>query len=644
MNIKRNIFAMLAAGVLLASCSQDEMMTDAGHDGLVRVTLSAAVDEGVQARVTSTEDDALGRCLVQILEKEKEATEWTKGAVQGMTESNGTYTLANVMLSPEKDYTFLFWADGGESHYAAADLTAVTMAEAAQGAGIAYQTKVVWDGSEEVEAELTHAVTKVSLNSTTAVPATTTVTVTVPKAYGSFNVLDGTVSGEATASYAHSGPGTAQAGNQFSFYALVDDEIQTLTLNAGGSDASIASVPLGPDKHIILEGDVAGAGWTGVSFSVSAAKDWGEESPALVDGYKIDADGTYIVTTAEGLQAWAEAVQGNSLLNCKLAADITLPAVEEGGSNWTTLPYFTGTFDGQGHTITGLTAAGGLFDEIRIEEATVQNLKLAGVKITAGNYGAGAIANLNYGTIADCAVEGDVNGASINAGIGGIAGQNLCTITGCSMEGTVTNSEGNAGGIVGKNIAGGDVIDCHSSATITGAEFVGGIAGYLAMESKVIACYSTGTITSNAEFSIVGGVVGSGGNRASVVCCYATGVIIGKRAVGGVIGDNSNMDVIACYYAGFGIPFGEYVGGVAGTNWGSATACYWSGYDGPGIGYSESESEVEATKVDGVSVSWPDAVTAMNAALTDYDWEWSLDIADPDALPTPVKKEAAAGE
>ena len=157
-------------------------MTDAGHDGLVRVTLSAAVDEGVQARVTSTEDDALGRCLVQILEKEKGATEWTKGAVQGMTESNGTYTLANVMLNPDKDYTFLFWADGGESHYAAADLTAVTMAEAAQGAGIAYQTKVTWDGSEEVEAELTHAVTKVSLNSTTAVPASTTVAVTVPKA------------------------------------------------------------------------------------------------------------------------------------------------------------------------------------------------------------------------------------------------------------------------------------------------------------------------------------------------------------------------------------------------------------------------------------------------------------------------------
>ena len=485
--------------------------------------------------------------------------------------------------------------------------------------------------------------TKVSLNSTTAVPASTTAAVTVPKTYSSFNVLEGTVIGEATTGYTHSGSGTGAVGNQFSFYALVDDETQTLTLNAGGRDVSIANVPLGPDKHVILEGDVAAAGWTTVSFTASAAKDWGEESPVFVDGYKIDADGTYIVTTAEGLQAWAKAAQGNSLLNCKLAADITLPAVEEGGSNWTTLPYFTGTFDGQGHTITGLTAAGGLFDEIRIEEATVQNLKLAGVKITAGNYGAGAIANLNYGTIADCAVEGDVNGAYV-AGIGGIAGQNLCTITGCSMEGTVTNSEGNAGGIVGENIAGGDVIDCHSSATITGAEFVGGIAGYLAMESKVIACYSTGTITSNAEFSIVGGVVGSGGNRASVVCCYATGVIIGKRTVGGVIGDNSNMDVIACYYAGFGIPFGEYVGGVAGTNWGSMTACYWSGYDGAGIGYSESESEVEATKVDGETVSWSDAVSAMNAALDAYDWEWSLDTADPDALPTPVKKEAAAGE
>ena len=81
MNLKRNIFPMLAAA-LLASCSQDEVLTTgAGQDGLVRVTLSAAATDGVQTRATSTADDLLGRCLIQILEKDKDETGWTKGSV-----------------------------------------------------------------------------------------------------------------------------------------------------------------------------------------------------------------------------------------------------------------------------------------------------------------------------------------------------------------------------------------------------------------------------------------------------------------------------------------------------------------------------------------------------------------------------------
>ena len=633
MNLKRNIFPMLAAAVLLASCSQDEVLTGAGQDGLVRVTLSAAATDGVQTRATSTADDPLDRCLIQILEKEKDATEWTKGAVQGMTPgTDGTYTLTGVMLSPEKDYTFLFWADGGESHYAATDLTAVTMAESAQEAGIAYQTKVVWDGSENVEAELTHAVTKVSLNSTTAVPASTTAAVTIPKAYSSFNVLEGTVSGEATTDYTHSGSGTEQTGNQFSFYALVDDETQTLTLNAGGRNVSIANVPLGPDKHVILEGDVAAAGWTTVSFSASMADDWGSTV-----GLEIADNGsTYIVSSLAALQAWAKAVQSNMSLNCKLAADITLPAVEEeGGSNWTTVEVFLGTFDGQGHTITGLTVAGGLFGTIG-SGGKVQNLKLADVKI-APTRPAGAIArnNLSNGTIADCAVEGDVNGA-YTAGIGGIVGDNSGTITGCLMEGTVTNETNyTTGGIVGLNQ--GDVINCHSSATIDGYGYVGGIAGRSNDGGVIIACCSTGEISA---ISYVGGVVGYG-NGGSIICSYATSKITADSG-GGVVYENWSSEVIACYYAGSGISGGTSIGGVVGFNDNAdkVTACYWSGYDGPGFGSGSGE----ATKVDGVSVSWSDAVTAMNAALTDDDWEWSLDTTDPNALPTPVKKEAAAGE
>ena len=585
MNIKRNIFAMLAAGVLLASCSQDEMMTDAEHDGLVRVTLSAAATEGVQTRATSTEDDPLSRCLVQILEKDKDETEWTKGSVQGMTPgSDETYTLTGVMLSPEKDYTFLFWADGGESHYAATDLTAVTMAEAAQGAGIAYQTKVVWDGSEEVEAELTHAVTKVSLNSTTAVPATTTVTVTVPDTYGSFNVLDGTVSGEATTSYAHSGPGTGQTGNQFSFYALVDDETQTLTLNAGGSDASIANVPLGPDKHIILEGDVAGAGWTGVSFTASIAEDWGSTVELEIVG------STYIVSSYEALMVWAKAVQSDPSLNCRLDANITLPAVEEGESNWTPVPNFTGTFDGNRKIITGLTCAGGLFGTIG-SEGEVLDLTLENVKITAwGNY-VGAIAGTNQGTVSGChVVGGSVQGTQV---VGGIVGYN---------EGSVT--------------------DCSCTATVYGDDRVGGIVGHVSgATANVVGCMSTGDVTGTG---FVSGVVGQT-EAGSVVCCGSTSNVVGSDlGIGGVAGVNGDAcEVMYCCYSGDRISGLDGVGGVIGiSEGGNVTACYWSGFNGNGIGSEDSEPGVTITKVDG---DWTEAVAALNAAMAGSAYEESYE-------------------
>ena len=589
--MKKQKFLMLAAAVLLASCSQDEMMTDAGHDGLMPVTLSAAVDDGVQTRATSTEDDPLSRCLIQILEKEKEATEWTKGTVQGMTESNGIYTLANVMLNPDKDYTFLFWADGGENHYAAADLTAVTMAEAAQGAGIAYQTKVVWDGSEEVEAELTHAVTKVSLNSTTVVPATTTVTVTVPNTYGSFNVLDGTVSGEA-ASYAHSGPGTAQAGNQFSFYALVDDETRTLTLNAGGEDVSIANVPLGPDKHVILEGDVAGAGWTAVSFTASTAKDWGSI------GLEIDGN-TYIVSSYDALMVWAEAARSNPSLNCRLDADITLPAVEEGESNWTPVPDFTGTFDGNRKVITGLTGEGGFFGTIG-SGGEALDLLLEDVKITADGYNnVGAIAGTNQGTVSGChVVGGSVQG---NLNVGGIVGYNEGSVTDCSCTATV-NSDGSAGGIVGL-MRSGNVVGCTSTGNVTGTSGnLGGVVGK-AQAGSIVCCGSTSNVVIDGGGTAVGGVVGiiisiSSGNACEVMyCCYSGNQISGGDA-GGVIGWNTG---------------------------GKVTACYWSGYDGNGISQNFGESGVPVepepgatTKVDG---DWTDAVAALNAAMEGSAYE-----------------------
>lgn len=598
---------VLAASVLLASCSQDEVMTDTGPDGLVPVTLSVAVGDGVQTRATTTDEGPLDRCLIQILEKEKDEAEWTKGAVQKMDEANGTYTLTNVMLNPEKDYTFLFWADGGMGYYTATDLTDVTIASETGEAGIAYQTSEVWDGGENIEVELTHAVTKVSLQSTTVVPTSKTIDITIPKKYSSFNVLEGKVSGDAT-TYTHSSPGSGSDGDQFFFYALVEDATQNLTLNAGGGDVDITSVPLGPNKHVILRGDVDGAGWTTVNFTASVDRNWGSTETEII-GLEIANGGTtYIVSSPAALEAWAAEVQNDASLNCTLADDITLPVVTDGGSNWMPIQGYAGTFDGGGKTITGLTinqsseSNVGLFASIA-EGGTVKNLKLDDVDIIAGS-NVGAIAGENRGTIENCSVSGSVTGSSNNSCVGGIAGWHY----------------------------GGTITDCHSSATVKGIAFIGGIAGQ--SNASITACYSTGSVTATINsnnYSYAGGVVGMNNNGAILTACYATGNVEGEGiSVGGVVGDNVYCTVTACYHAtGSVIGASSSVGGVAGRNFevgplGSSilNACYWNGTVTEDTGIGQDMSNVgEATKVEG-STTWETAMNAMNAALSGTGWQY----------------------
>ena len=642
MNIRRNTFAVLAAAALLASCSQDELMT-ASPDGLVPVTLSAAVGDGVQTRAAT--DGVAERCVIQILEKNGDG--WSNAIGLGIEKNpidveqdvdNPTqFTLTGVLLNPDKEYTFLFWADEDKGFYDASDLENVKIVNGnATNIAIAWQGKATWDKTKgsTITAELTHAVAKVTLQSTTTVESGRKFVLSNLTEYNGFDVMNGTANGDIVTP-GHEGTGTGALGDLLSFYALVTDENQELKLTSGegGGVVSIPNVPLAPNTHVILNGDVQDAGWTTVNFTASVETTWGS-TPIIGEGYEIDSEGNYTVTTAEGLKAWAAAVQSNSSLNCTLADDIILPEATDGRSNWTTVGNFAGTFNGAGHTITGLTGTGGLIGEIG-SGGKVQNLTLEEVDIKEGGM-VGAIVGQNSGEITDCSVQGSVAGTK--AGVGGIAGINNGAVTGCSMEGIVTNTSSNTGtgGIVGLN-ENGSVIDCHSSATVTGYSGVGGIVGKMYQDNPVvIACYSTGNVTGTGRYySDTGGVVGNG-SVGAIICCYATGDISGELPnIGGVVGYN-RCNVVACYYAGSNISGVSVIGGVAGVNDtnGTITACYWSNYTGSGIGNDKTNAG-ETTKVDGV---WTDAVSKMNNALTDYDWEWSLDTTNPYALPTPVKK------
>ena len=587
MNIKRNIFAVLAAAVLLASCSQDELMTDTGHDGLVPVTLSATVGDGVQTRA-ATEGEAK-RCVIQILEKNGDG--WSDAIGLGLEtnpidmEPDGNnpaqFTLTGVLLNPDKEYTFLFWADEDKGFYDASDLENVKIVNG-NATNIAWQGKATWDKTKEssITAELTHAVAKVTLQSTTAVASGRKFVLSNLTEYNGFNVLAGTANGE-TVTPGHEGTGTGASGDLLSFYALVTDENQELKLTSGegGGVVSIPNVPLAPNTHVILKGDVQEAGWTTVNFTTNVETTWGS-TPTEIIGLEIaDGGNKYIVSSPAALQAWATEMRNDATqnLNCTLAADIDLT-----GQDWTPIQGYAGTFDGDGKTITGLTinqSTGsnvGLFASIA-EGGTVKNLTLDNVDITAGS-NVGAIAGENRGTIENCSVSGSVTGLSDNSFVGGIVGWHF----------------------------GGTITDCHSSATVEGQNYVGGIAGQSAAMlgyASIIACYSTGSVTATKNnttgYSYAGGVVGDNAYGTITACYHATGSVTGASgSTGGVVGRNSKDDYSSS----------------------TLTACYWHGTvtDDKGIG-NDMTGNGKATKVEG---DWTEAMNAMNKALSGTGWQY----------------------
>ena len=522
MNIKRNIFAVLAAAVLLASCSQDEVMTDTGPDGLVPVTLSAAVGDGVQTRVIGDYYDEAEYYYVQVCRPDGTAyTDNDYATPTRLTDDNqDNIFTANIYLKADETYVFLFWADNSTTDIPA-DLHNVTYKKGS----IAFANRVekkISKTDPTIETLLNHVVAKVTLKTTTDVEAGSKISVTVPTTYTTYNVnayrsdatastnlpVGGAVTNELFSPKPEDEPLSAIIGTEegtvvFSFYALVKDETQNITLTNGTNSQPVSNVPLGPNMHTTLVGDVRNLGLTDVTFTASIDKKWDDTETEIIGLEIADGGTTYIVSSPAALEAWATEMKNDPTqnLNCTLAADIDLT-----GTEWTPIPNFAGTFDGNGKTITGLTINQpstdnvGLFASID-DEGTVKNLKLDKVNVTA-NSNVGAVAGQNRGTIENCSVSGKVAGSSDNSCVGGIAGFH--------RKGSIT--------------------DCHSSATVTGKAYVGGIAGQSsAIEgaTTITACYSTGSITATKSntmgYSYAGGVVGLNTNKAILTACYATG-------------------------------------------------------------------------------------------------------------------------
>ena len=316
------------------------------------------------------------------------------------------------------------------------------------------------------------------------------------------------------------------------------------------------------------------------TVSLAAAKDL---------GYTIESNGTYTVTSADGLMNVAELVNGGkSDINITLDTDIDLT-----GKDWTPIGTdydnsYKGTFDGGGHTITGLTFTtndeyAGLFGWLN-RAGTVKNVVMEGVQITS---------NQIYG-----------------GSIGGVVGSSWGTIENCSVSGSVSGTV-YVGGVVGAQI-GGSITGCSSSATVKGTVDVGGVAGQTNSSATLTACYATGNViiemapTKNiAGGSLVGMNAGS-----SLLACYATGNVTSTGSSTGQV----------------------HIGGFLGNNYTTVTACYWKNNHEQGIGYKKAGTVTEVTKVDGTGVTWQKAVDAMNTALQNAGSEWRYELKG--ALPT----------
>ena len=291
-------------------------MTDTGPDGLVPVTLSAAVGDGVQTRtIDADNDEKPTRCYVQAFTTNDNDTTLTlapgdlaRPLDMGDPTTEGTFSLANVYLNPNETYVFLYWADDAEKPYD--ELTDLRNVDYHINRIAWAKRSEIWKYQEsepaEITADLQHVVAKVTLKTTTNVEANSKITVTVPTTYTAYNVAAEDVYQDAKANNTSferqvmSITGTKDGAEVFSFYALVKDETQNITLTNGTNSQQVSNVPLGPNKHTTLVGDVRNLGLTNVTFTANVVGDWGNDENVDILGYNYDADNnTYNVTSEE---------------------------------------------------------------------------------------------------------------------------------------------------------------------------------------------------------------------------------------------------------------------------------------------------------------------------------------------------------
>ena len=483
--MRQTIMLMAACAALLASCTNEEMNEGLGIDM-----------EGALTTRTDNSTESLSTFGLSI----KDGTGYT-GNYAGENilaeKDNGTWTLSKTVLYQGSGQTYYAYAPYKEGH-TGESLTFTVDADQAtkglQGSDLLHAAGKV--ESAKLDITLAHKLSKL------------TVTVKKKGETSPIEVGDVTLRGTVPTATLDLTSGDVAASD------AATSEIKMWHNTTGGTYECIlvpqatafgVSFTYGGDTYLWESASYTFEGGNAYTLAltfdqeVSAGEvtvsEWGKPEDDLGGGTATETDytydeasNTYTVYTAKGLQEWAEAVGSNNETNCTLAANIDMTGQTWQGANIS----YSGTFDGNGHTITGLTDC--LLEQ---NNGAVRNLTLVEPDIeSTAQMSIGAITVENGNIIENCHVVGGSVVGMVRY-IGGIAGRNTGTIRACSTSTTVTLTfEGtgvkNSGGIVGEN--GGTILACYATGSITGsAASKGAISGErTGISSEHIACYWSG--------------------------------------------------------------------------------------------------------------------------------------------------------
>ena len=268
-------------------------------------------------------------------------------------------------------------------------------------------------------------------------------------------------------------------------------------------------------------------------------------------------------------------------------------------NNWLPISYFSGTFEGNGNTISNLkinrtdTDYVGLFG-IASYRSRITNISLLNVTVQGNDY-VGGLIGYSSGDITHSYATGTVRGSEE---VGGLVGDSDGKIIDSHATGAVKGGLRKVGGLVGDN--NGEIMNSYATSAVTGRYYsTGGLVGN--NNGKIINSYATGAVTGR----IVGGLAGD--NSGEIINSYATVAVKGDSHVGGLVGLNRRDSSITKSYATGAVTGNYLVGGLVGSNYYSASIknSYWDkqtsrrGSSRGGIGKTTAQlqSPTDATEI-----------------------------------------------